>query len=128
MFISSAKYKTELLTVSTKDGAATSVGIQTPQELLLYQTVNGWQSRLDMVHENLPPDCSAAKGGWVFWRNYIEVLYEKKDYGGLFTLCQKLLMDAIPRPGDTVANRPEAADWLVWKNLIRAAAETKISE
>jgi N-terminal acetyltransferase B complex non-catalytic subunit len=110
------------------EGTLSSRSLQTPQELLLFYRllaahggdVEGLRIARD---ERLGPMSKIAKDEWVFRRKQIDLLGKRNDWQGLFDTTYKLLSNSRANSEAGAIVDARGADWLVWKEFLRAVSE-----
>jgi N-terminal acetyltransferase B complex non-catalytic subunit len=110
------------------EGTLSSRSLQTPQELLLfYRLLAAHRDDAEGLRifrdERLGPKSKIAKDEWVFRRKQIDILGKRNDWQGLFDTTYELLSNSRANSEAGAIVDARGADWLVWKEFLRAVLE-----
>ena len=115
------------------DGVPSSRSLQTPQELLLFYRLlanhsGDAEGRRISTDERLGPKSKIAKDEWVFRRKQIELLGARGDWQELFNTTYELLSNSRANNETGAIVDARGADWLIWKEFLRATSELRTEE
>lgn len=110
------------------EGTLSSRSLQTPQELLLFYRLlaahgDDAEGLRIFRDERLGPKSKIAKDEWVFRRKQIDLLGKRNDWQGLFDATYELLSNSRANNEAGAIVDARGADWLVWKEFLRAVSE-----
>jgi N-terminal acetyltransferase B complex non-catalytic subunit len=110
------------------EGTLSSRSLQTPQELLLFYRLlaahgDDAEGLRIFRDERLGPKSKIAKDEWVFRRKQIDLLGKRNDWQGLFDTTYELLSNSRANNEAGAIIDARGADWLVWKEFLRAVSE-----
>lgn len=115
------------------EGAPLSRSLKTPQELLLFYRLladhgDDAEGLRISKHERLGPTSKIAKDEWVFRRNQIKLLGSRGDWQELFNTTYELLSNSRANNETGAIIDARGADWLVWKEFLRAVSELRTEQ